>query len=161
MANFKNTVYDYYNNEIDTVPRSSTKTGTIETVGRHLIGTSTLFKTELPIGSWVFSSSQLEVRKVISVDSDVKAELSNAFTIDIAAASALVAISFNDVKVVSISVQIPSSAAADGKIDNKTLPKGSSITFSKDSRDISGQNDSVDPLIVTATGTVAQVMYQR
>jgi len=161
MANFKNTIYDYYSNVHNTAPASSVKTGTIETQGTAVLGTGTKFLTEIGVGGWIFVAAQSEIRKVVAIESDTKAFMDKPFTADLAALSACVAVSYNDSKAVSIAVQVPAGAATDISIDGKTMPKGTSVSFSKDSRDISGRNDSVDPLIVNATGSVAQILIQK
>lgn len=159
MANYKNSNF-YRITGKQSLPAASTKTGTIETVGTAVIGTGTSFLTEIPVGSWIVDLAQDEVRKVIDVQSDTAATISNAFTADLAAATALSAIHERDTNVVSISVSIK-SALADGELDGLVFTNGTGLTFSKDSRDVKAKNDFIDPIIVDGTGTVIQAMILK
>lgn len=140
-----------------TVPFNQAGTGTLQTVGTTVKGTGTLFMTEMPTGSWVVDLAQDQIRRVIRVDSDTRAYLSQAFTSNLAALTTVNVIPRNNDRAVSISIQIPSSAA-DGEVDGQVLPAGTSITFSKDSRSHSGGRDLVDPIVVDATGTQMEVL---
>jgi len=159
MANHKNTIY-YLQTTKATVPASSTQSGTIQTVGKAIEGAGTSFMTEMPVGSWLVDLTQNEIRKVIGVDSDILAYVSNAFTIDIPALTPPDVIQAKDAKCVSIAGQVPSGAAA-GLLDGETFPAGTSFSFSKDSRDHSSARDLVDPIIVDAAGTQFQILIQK
>ncbi len=156
----KNSFYDYISGN-QTVPASTTGTGTITTLGKAVIGVGTKFATEMPAGSWIFNSasSPQEVRRVVTVTSDVLAYLSEAFTADIASIAPKI-IKQEDAKCVSIAVSIM-AASANGVLDGKVFPAGASVAFSKDSRDSSSQRDLVDPLIVDASGTNMLILIQR
>jgi hypothetical protein len=149
MANIKNTFFDSITDK-RSIPYNSTGTGTIETIGNNLRGAGTLFKTELKVGSWIVSLTQDEVRKVISIESDTAATLQAGFTVDIAAASALVYCPPS--RYVEISVVIPPGLAA-GEIDGKALPAGVPVGWGKGSRERSATRDLVDPIIVDAADT--------
>lgn len=158
MANFKNSNYFTVTGK-QTVPANANGTGTIETVGKAVKGTGTLFTTEMPVGSWLVDESQDEIRIVTSVTSDTLAYVSNPFTTDIPALTTPSIIAAKDAKAVSIAVAIPAGLAA-GEIDGVAFAGGSSIAFSKDSRDHSASRDLVDPLIVDGTGTTMQILIQ-
>lgn len=140
-----------------TIPFNQAGTGTLKTVGTTVLGTGTLFATEMPAGSWVVDLTQDEVRRVTRVDSNTRAYLSQEFTVDLAASTAVDLIPRNNDRAVSISVQIP-AGSGDGEIDGQVMPEGTSLTFSKDSRSHSGGRDLVDPIIVDATGTEMQIL---
>ncbi len=160
MSNYTNENYDYISGN-QTVPASSTKTGTLTTSKLKVTGTGTLFKTEMPVGSWIFSPTAFpqEIRKVYRVDSDTEAYLTNPFTVEITATAPNV-IHAAKLNVVAISLQIP-SGSPNGILNGKTFPGGSSITIAKDSRDQSGRRDLIDPVIVDANGTFVQILIER
>lgn len=158
MANFKNSLY-YLVTDKRTVPANANATGTIKTVGTAVIGTNTLFKTEMPIGSWLVDESQDEIRQITRVESDTLAYFGNAFTSDISLGTTPSVIHSKDAKPVSIAVSIPASAN-DGEVDGATFTKGSSLSFSKDSTGRSDARSLVNPIIVDGTGTTIQVLIQ-
>lgn len=153
--NFKNTAY-YIATTKQTVPLNSIQTGTIETVGKAVKGTGTLFTTELPVGSWVVDLAQDEIRRVESVESDTLAYMSNAFTVDLAAATPLDAIPAKDAKCVTIGVAIAPGGAA-GEVDGSVFPAGVPLVFSKDSRDHSAARDLVDPIIIDGASVLVSI----
>ena len=155
--NFKNSIY-YIASTKQTVPLNSIQTGTIETVGKAIKGTGTLFTTEMPVGSWIVDLAQDEIRKIDTVESDTLAYMSNPFTLDLAALTALDVIPAKDAKCVTIAVSIPAGGAA-GEIDGEIFPAGSGASFSKDSRDHSAARDLVDPIIID--GALVQVLIQK
>lgn len=157
MTNFKNTVY-FVSSTKQTVPASANGTGTIITSGKNVTGTGTSFKTEMPVGSWLVDLSQDEVRKVLEVLSDTEAILDHAFSVDLSSAAPNI-IPSKDAKPVSIAIQIV-SGSGNGLIDGEVMYDGTSVSFSKDSRPQTNFNDSVDPLILDAASTVAQVLIQ-
>lgn len=157
MANYKNTLYYIVTNK-QSVPANADGTGTVSTVGVAVEGTSTLFTTEMPVGSWLVSESQDELRKVIRVDSDTRAYIDAAFTTPLSSATPSI-ISAKSSKAVSIAVAIPAGLAA-GEIDGVAFAAGSAVSFSKDSRDNSSARDLVDPIIVDGSGTTMQILIQ-
>ena len=158
-TNFKNTFYDYISGA-QTVPVSANATGTISTHGTAVIGTSTLFKTDMPAGSWLTSISANEIRKVVSIESDTVAYLSEAFTVDLSAVAPNV-IHKSELNIVAISISVPAAAANTCLVDGKTFPKGASLTFSKDGRSTSGVRDFVDPLVVSASASTMLISICR
>lgn len=160
MANNKNSNYKYVDNDKITVPFNETATGTASTNGIRIDGVATLFQTELQPGSWVVDLANNEIRQVVRVASDTVAYLSEAFSFDLALGSFEI-IKKKNCGVVSISVQVLSSAASDITIDGETFPKGSSMTFSKDSRDTNKSKDFIDPIILDATGSTAMLLIMK
>lgn len=59
-----------------------TVTGTFSGVATHKVitGTGTLFKSELQIGDWLYSTTLNEVRKIIRIHDDFKLGLDRAFS---------------------------------------------------------------------------------
>lgn len=159
MANNKNSNYKYINDK-RTVPFNDTATGTASTNGKRVDGVATLFRTELQVGSWIVDLPNDEIRQVDRVDSDTVAYLTEAFTTDLVL-GAFEIIKNSNCNVVSISVQVPSGAAANAYIDGEVFIKGTSLTFSKDSRDTNKSKDFIDPIIVDATGTSVQVLFMK
>lgn len=157
MAHSKNTVF-YTTTVKQSVPLNSNGTGTITTAGKAVVGVGTLFKTEMPAGSWLVSESQDQVRQVIRVDSDTEAYIQEAFSSDLGSAAPSI-IHSEDAKCVSIAVSNPSGGAA-GEIDGYVFAAGSSVAWSKDSRTTSSIRDLVDPIIVDASGTTFQILIQ-
>lgn len=150
-ANFKNTFYDSISGA-QTIPVSANATGTVSTDSSAVIGTGTLFKTEMPVGSWLTSIAADEIRKVVSVESDVLAYLSDPFTVDLSAVTPNV-IHTSKLNIVAISISVPAAAAAATTVDGVAFPKGAALTFSKDGRSTSGVRDFIDPIVVDATGS--------
>ncbi len=158
-TNYKNSNYLRVDNAKQTIPSTANGTGTIVTEGKHVVGTNTLFLSEMPVGSWIYSASQNEIRKVVNVIDNTKAYLSNAFTVDlVAAAPAIIHARNTNVKAISVAIK---AGLADGAIDGVTLSNGTGMTFSKDGNSMKAIGDYVDPIIADGTGTViqAQLMY--
>lgn len=153
----KNTEYNLITGK-QSVPESSSGTGTISTDGIVVNGTGTLFSTEMPKGSWLVDLSQNYMCQVDRVDSDTKAYLLDSFPVDLSSVSPDI-IPMKIMNVVAISVQIP-SGLTDGEIDGEVFPQGTSITFAKD-RDHSAHRDLIDPIIVDGTGTQMQILILR
>lgn len=161
-TNYKNTVYDYFNNVKDTFPHSTTLTGTIEIAAgsKTAEGAGTLATTELSIDDWVYNTTLNELRRVTGIASDTVFNIDYAFSSAVAALTDLVVVKKNNCDMYKeVSVTIPSGLSA-GEIDGKTLPVGIGISFSKSSRgsENSGKSDIVDPIIIDATGTAACVI---
>jgi hypothetical protein len=166
MANTKNTLYYTINNAKAAVPASANKTGTIKTEGKYVVGTSTLFMTEMRAGSWLTDLTNNELRRVTRVTSDTYAELDSAFSSDISAGTTPNVIPVEDLHLRELSVAIPpldsgGSPYAWGEIDGETLPNGSPVTFGKNSAYNTNRDGLVDPLIANATGTLIQVTILR
>lgn len=159
MANYKNTKYFLVTGK-QTVPESTSGTGTIETTGTAVIGTGTSFTTQMTPGAWLVDLGQDELRKVIKVASDTLAYVDVAFTSNIAALTTPNIIPAKNVGVVTIAGQIP-AGQADGELDGEIFYAGTSFSFSKDSRDHSSARDLVDPVIVDGSGTIIQILTQN
>lgn len=68
-------------NTTDTLPRSAALTGTIVSAAasKELVGTSTLFTTELNINDWIFDTVNVAIRQVERIDSDTVLWLKDGF----------------------------------------------------------------------------------
>jgi len=163
MANpSKNTQFYKITAAKETVPASSNKTGTIETVGTSVIGTGTLFESEMQKGSWLVDLTQNEVREVMKVENDTLATLSDAFTLVIAGGTTPNVIKSDDLNIREISVAVPlvdsgGASYAFGEIDGVELESGMPIAFGKNSDTKGNFKSFIDPIIANATGTVINV----
>lgn len=142
-----------YDNITDkrSIPFNSAGTGTIATHGIAIVGTGTLFKTEMPAGSYLVDLTAWELFKVYRVDSDTLAFLEIAFTADIAPGTSPEIIKAFQCKVKEISL----STAGSILLNNKAFT--GSDTIGKTGNSKSSRNDLIDPIIVDATGTTLQV----
>lgn len=136
------------------IPFNESGTGTIATFGLAVVGTGTAFLTEMQAGSYLVDLTQWEFRRVIRVDSDTQAYLSEAFTSNIAAGTTPEIIKKQFASPSEVSIKIPSSEP-DGLLDNKTF--SGILTKSKSSLDRSSQWDRIGPWIVDATGTEMRI----
>lgn len=166
MANYKNTVFYKVDDEKVVVPASSNKTGTISTKGRGVIGVGTKFTEEMQTGSWIVDLTNNEVRKVITVDSDTVAYLDKPFTTDISALTTPNVVSSVDLNIREISIAIPlvdssGTAYGFGEIDGVVLESGLPVSYGKNSDTKENSKSFIDPIIVNATGTVANVTILR
>ena len=160
MANpNKNTQY-YKLTTKTSVPAPANKTGTIETVGVAVKGTGTLFTTEMQVGSWIIDTSQDELRRVIKVESDTLAFISDTFTVNIAAATTPSVIKNEDLNVREIAIAIP-LGQADGEIDGTALEAGLPVSFGKNSDTKGNFKSFIHPVIVDASGTEANITILR
>jgi len=159
MANFKNSNYYLISNAADTVPASASGTGTVSTAGTAVTGTGTAFLTELLPGSWLIDFASNEIRLVTAVSDDTTAYIQQAFTAPLAGVN-LAYVDKNNLHAYGISVQVPSTEA-DITVDGETLYAGTSVSFTKDSRNRSTGRDFVNPIVVDATGSVAQIIVEK
>jgi hypothetical protein len=160
-VNFTNSNYYEISNDKQSIPASAAGTGTVITQGVAVVGTGTLFKTEMPAGSWLLDLANNELRKVVRCDSDTQATLDHAFTADLSSAAPDI-IHEKYTNVVEISVIIPlvdsgSTPYAFGQINGVEFPSGLPYELSKASRDDSSIQDFINPIIADATGTVMKV----
>jgi hypothetical protein len=65
------------------MPQTVTKTGTFNTTGTAVTGTSSLFQTEFKVGDVLYSSSNAEYRMITDITNDTTATLESAFSIDV------------------------------------------------------------------------------
>lgn len=152
MSNNKNSLFDTLSNAKDTFPRSVAGTGTITTSagGKVVIGTGTLFKSQLQLGDWLYVPALNEVRRITSISSDTSLTVDSPFTSALVAAAVLITKS----SLVEISVVF---SPDDGVIDTKPLAANIGFFWGKTGRDMSANRDKIDPIIIDATGTVAYV----
>lgn len=70
-----------YDNVKDTFPQSTSLTGTITAVNNNtlVIGTSTLFTSELQVGEYIYIAAQSVFRKIRRINSDTELVLETAF----------------------------------------------------------------------------------
>ena len=106
MAQKQNDLFYKIDNVKTTIPAYSAQTGTVTTDGIYVGGTGTTFTTELKRGDWIVSLSGDEVRQIDSVTSDIIAQLTHPFTVELSG-SALNVIKKFDLNIKEISVVIP------------------------------------------------------
>ena len=151
-TNYKNTKFSVITGK-QTVPASTPATGTIVTSGTAVTGTGTKFLSEMMAGSWIYSASQGEVRKVVRVDSDLAAYIDKAFTTDLASAAPVI-IPESDTHIVTMTlIATAGTPTIDGIAYGGSASTGFPvITLTKEGRSTSSTRDFIDPVIVNATG---------
>ncbi len=165
-SNSSNNVYDVITDK-RIIPYASLITGTIVTNGTGVTGTGTLFNTEMKTGSYLVDLAHNEYRQIrrLGADgggSDTIGILDKPFS-NVVTGQPLV-IDVLNASPVEISVIIPildamgSSNASGLIVDNYTattkyFPAGLPYTISKANRDRSALTDSINPIIVDASGT--------
>lgn len=156
MANFKNSGYEAITT-LRTVPQNTTRTGTIATVGKSVIGTGTTFGTDVKVGEWICKLGATEIRRITSIANSTNAEIDQPFTVDIPAASAL------DVAPDSHLVEISfvNSGAAAALIDGISVAVNEYGGWGKNSRERESNRDFIDPVIVDGTGTTIKFLTLR
>lgn len=154
MANFKNNSSEVIST-IRTVPQNVTKTGTIQTVGTQVVGTGTLFGTEVKVNDWIYVAAQIEIRKIIKITDATTAIIDFPFTIDLAPASALVVVP-TPTNIVEIAYV--NTGAVSGSIDGITVAPNEYGGWGKNSRERESNRDFIDPIIVNGTGTTIKVL---
>lgn len=150
MANSKNT----FNSSITdkrTIPFDLLKTGTIATIGKDVIGTGTLFTTQVKVGDFLVDLTQNEVHKVVDISTNTLMHIQEAFGADIVAGTAI-RISPSVPRPKEISLLIPSGGAS-GLIEGVTWVAGITWSSSKIGTYNNGRNDFINPIIADATGT--------
>jgi hypothetical protein len=149
-VNYKNTKVSVLTGK-QTVPASVTKTGLIVTSGTAVTGTGTKFLSEMMAGSWIYSASQGEVRKVVRVDSDLAAYIDKAFTTDLTSAAPVI-IPESDTHIVTMTlITTAGSPTIDGIAYGGALTPIPVLTLTKEGRSTSSTRDFIDPVIVDAT----------
>tara|TARA_R110002126_G_scaffold217897_2_gene363682 strand:+ start:400 stop:888 length:489 start_codon:yes stop_codon:yes gene_type:complete len=150
-TNYKNTKFSVITGK-QTVPASTPATGTIDTSGITVIGTGTEFLSEMMAGSWIYSSTLGEIRKVVRVDSDLVAYIDKAFGSDLASI-ALFIIPESDTHIVTMTlIATGGTPTIDGIAYGGALTSIPVITLTKEGRSTSSTRDFIDPVIVDATG---------
>ena len=133
------------------VPANTAGTGTIVTFGKSIVGTSTLFKTEMKAGSYLVSETQGEICRVIRVDSDTIAFLETSFTSDLASAAPSI-IKWFAANPVEINLKkVSGTPTLNGAIFT------GEVKISKSSRDRSSRRDLVEPVILDASSGSVEV----
>lgn len=128
------------------VPFNASGTGTITTYGIKIVGTGTLFSTELQAGSYLVNLTTNEAIKVYRQDTDTKAFLEKPFAADITAATPQI-ISKAKAKVKEIQLVTAGSCFIDGVAFTGT--KG----YNKNGDHKSGRPNLIEPIIVDASGS--------
>ncbi len=140
-----------------TVPlQSSVPTGTITTGTNkaEITGVGTNF-TKFNIGDWIIDTTNFECRRIISIQGDLYAQVSPAFSNALAGVTLIIVVRPNLTKITLIS-------AAGGKCNNVTLPTGVPVIFEKTINDsVSAQQRILDPLIVDGTGGAVFIVTQQ
>ncbi len=142
-----------------TAPLNEVGTGTIATIKLGIIGSGTLFKSELKVGSYIIDFTNNQMKRVVEVTSDTTAILESAFGTDLAPSSQMDYIPAWKTNVREIAAIVPvykqdnTTANIWGKMDNIDTPPGIGVNFSKAQRDRSSGSDVVVPVIMDATGT--------
>jgi hypothetical protein len=154
MANFKNNSTEIIST-LRTVPQNVTKTGTIATVGTQVVGTGTLFGTEVKVGDWICSLSASEIRKIVTITDALTAIIDYPFTVDLAPATALVVIP-HPTNIVEISWL--NTGGASGSIDGIAVVQNEYGCWGKNSRERESNRDFIDPIIVDGTGTTIKIL---
>lgn len=131
-------------NATDTLPRSATLTGTITSLAasKELVGTSTLFTSELRRGDWIYDTVNVAIRQVERIDSDTVLWLKEGFA-DAQSGATMK-------RVVNNARQI--TGAANGGDVTITFPNDDTLII-RDGNSFTPQaqeNDLVQPFIVTA-----------
>jgi len=133
------------------VPFNVAGTGTITTNGIKIIGTGTLFSTELQAGAYLVNLSTNEAIKVYRQDTDTKAFLEKPFSSNISVAAAPQIISKAKAKVKEIKLQTAGACFIDGVAFTGTED------YNKNGDHKSGRPNLIEPIIVDATGSTVTV----
>lgn len=159
-VNYKNTKFSVLTGK-QTVPASISATGTIVTSGITVTGTGTKFLSQMMAGSWIFSTTQNEIRKVVRVDSDLVAYIDKPFGSNVAS-TALLIIPESDTHIVTMTLIATSGTPTiDGIAYGGALTSIPVITLTKEGRSTSSTRDFIDPVIVDATGGSMTVITLR
>lgn len=140
-------------------------TGTMFTNGQSVVGSGTLFTTEigaawvgavgspskLQINGWLYSPTNSEVRKIKEVVSDTLLILYSGFSINVAAGAQVQFVKPSRVKFLGIA-----NALGGAIIDGATAPAGFTVNF--------GDNGNspyiVDPIVIDSTANPSVVSIQ-
>jgi len=160
-VNYKNTKFSVLTGK-QTVPASISATGTFVTSGITVTGTGTKFLSEMMAGSWIFSTAQNEIRKVVRVDSDLVAYIDKPFGGNVAS-TALLIIPESDTHIVTMTlIATQGSPTIDGiAYGGAGATSVPVITLTKEGRSTSSTRDFIDPVIVDATGCSMTVITLR
>jgi hypothetical protein len=165
MALYKNNVVTTYANTDTNVPdtapnRYQTLTGTVVSDGIFVVGTGTLFTSEIggglgnlgtgtvitPRRSWLFNGTD-ELRRIVDVVDDTNLVLEEAFTVDLAGAAVMLV---PESKAFQMSYL---ALAAGGIVDGITLVDGERGGWGETTK----PDVMVDPIIIDSTGGSVRV----
>lgn len=142
-----------YDNVKDTFPQSTALTGTISAVNNNtlIIGSSTLFTTELQVGEYIYIAAQSAFRKIRRINSDTELVIQSAFPSAVSGATPL---RVPEQTYREYSLVIDSAGTA--KIDNITLPASTAI-----GRPMTG-GKRPEPVLIdsTANANIVNVEFQ-
>lgn len=146
-----------------TIPASVTITGTLDTFGKGVKGTSTKFLTEMPVGSWIYDDSANELRMVNEVLSDTQAYITDAFTSNLSGVSDVIPAKKCNAKAY-IFTEAETTGSIGQMVDSTgTLTRaflyGVSITVSKLGNERTNGADLLKPTIVTSNKLLVQIVY--
>lgn len=133
----------------DTVPRSSSVTGTVTTHAnsKTITGSGTSFLTEVMGGQWLYDSSNGQLRQVDYIVSDTELVLKSAFATPLSGAT---------IKLVDGGSRQISVAAIGGDITMKdSLGNSSTIKENISLTPEADQRKAVNPIIVQATSAAS------
>lgn len=154
MSNSKNSQY-YLVTTHTVVPAPTTKTGTIQTVGIHVLGTGTFFLAEIKNGDWIVDITNDECRYVTTRRDDTYLAIDSPFTSDFAPGTTL-----QVVRSRAKEISVANEGAAAGTVDGSAFEADSILTFSKAAKNPDG-NDFIDPIFVDGTGTSIAVLITK
>ena len=144
MSNFSSNIYAKITNK-RSLPYSAAGTGTIVTDGIAVVGTGTLFTSEMPVGSILVDLTQTEWRRVVRVMSDTLAYVSAPFSLNITTvAPNIIHNKTSKCKMISL------STAANCLLNGVAFT--GVIQFNKLGTDRTAKINMVDPVIVDAQG---------
>jgi len=144
--------YNILNGSKDTLPLSSTKTGTITSLGNTISGSGTDFGAEIKKGDFVVDLTQNEVRLIVDVSDTAEfAQIDRAFSTDITVAINLVIVDEDDAAMRELSIL--NSGASPGEVDGKVFAVNEVTTWNANDADARGQHGFIIPKVVDTTGT--------
>jgi len=139
-----------------TVPAYATKTGTMVTSGKNVIGTGTLFVSEVRPGDWLVDINNFdELRKVVSITSNTHMIIDSPFAGDILAANPVRTVR-SRAKMISLS----NTGGSDATVDGVALIPGESNSYPKSDKNPNG-SDFIDPMIVVPGSTTVKVVILK
>lgn len=143
----------------NTIPVSSIKTGTIATIGINVIGTGTLFTTELQVGDYISDLTAGEIRRVVKIamnGGDTNAYLDKPFTVDLPAGTALRVTPKSRVREITLEALTGGTAIT---VNGTSIPVAKELKFERpQTAQYGGNKDYVDPVVV-AVNPGTTVLY--
>lgn len=158
MSNTKNTKYYIINNTADTVPASTQGTGTVVAGAgdKGMVGTGTLFTTELQKGDWIADITHNEVRRIIGILNNTDLQIEQGFTN--AQSGSFYFVKSSRARAITVACDNV-AVTIDGAAMFATGSNGA-VTFDKSSIGSPGSHsptDFIDPIIVGASGHNAYI----